>query len=396
MYQLSVAVMKIAIATTGRFHLLDLARELRALGHEVRLYSYIPRRRARRYGLPDECHVSLLPFVSFFLVWEKLAPRALSGLRECLFYKVVNWAVSVRLGPCDVFVCMSGIYLEAARRAKRDFHARIWLERGSQHILAQDKILSAVHGARRPSKLVISRELDGYRIADRIVVPSGHAEKSFQLYDESLARKIFRNPYGVELGMFPAPKKEKSMEPMVILFAGTWCMRKGSDILVQAVNRVSNVRVVHVGAIDDYLFPQGDVQFEHVDPVPQIQLARFYAAADIFVLPSREDGLGLVLPQALASGLPVICTDRTGGEDLAHSPALAARITVVASGDVEALERALIMWRDRYRAGGWLPPLSERDREMLSWSNYALRYSVELIKSIPRHEKSDALDLVNV
>ena len=131
-----------------------------------------------------------------------------------------------------------------------------------------------------------------------------------------------------------------------------------------------------------WIFPAGDDRFLHVDPVPQPELARFYAEADLFVLASREDGLGMVLLQALASGLPLICTDRTGGADLAHTPALAARITVVPHDDVDALACAIAGWRDRWRGGERLPRLSEADREKLSWAAYARRYSDELLARV--------------
>ena len=58
------AKLRIGIASSGRFHLLDLARELDALGSEVSFYSYVPRERAKTFGLPGRCHVALLP--SFF------------------------------------------------------------------------------------------------------------------------------------------------------------------------------------------------------------------------------------------------------------------------------------------------------------------------------------------
>ena len=48
--------MKIAIATTGRFHVLDLARELSHLGHDVAFYSILPKRRLIQFGLPMDCH----------------------------------------------------------------------------------------------------------------------------------------------------------------------------------------------------------------------------------------------------------------------------------------------------------------------------------------------------
>ncbi len=375
--------LKIAIATAGRFHVLDLARELHALGHHVRFYSYVPRYRTRRFGLADECHVALLPFVFPLVVWERLVPRLLPALRERLMYAVLNGAVILRLQPCDVLICMSGIYLEAARFAKRRFGATIWLHRGSRHILSQDEILAATPGAERPSRLAIKRELAGYEVADRIVIPSKHVEESF-LLDPQSHRKIFRNTYGVQLSMFSPQPKPNVTKFIIILYVGIWCLRKGSDVLAQSINQISDVRLIHVGSIGDCEFPLENARFEHVDPVRQAELVRFYGSADIFVLPSREDGFGVVLSQALASGLPVICTDRTGGPDLAHTPALAERITVIPSGDVDALASALTTWRDRLRAGEYPPPLGERDLEMLSWAAYARRHSDELLRSVPQ------------
>jgi glycosyltransferase involved in cell wall biosynthesis len=143
--------------------------------------------------------------------------------------------------------------------------------------------------------------------------------------------------------------------------------------------RVPGVRLTHVGAIGDFDFPTDDDRFVHIDPVPQPELSRFYAAADVFVLASREEGLSMVLSQALASGLPLICTDQTGGTDLAHTPALAARTTVVPAGDIDVLAHSIARWRDRRRDRERLPRLSETDREKLSWAAYARRYSNELL-----------------
>jgi hypothetical protein len=50
----------------------------------------------------------------------------------------LNLTVMMRLRASDLFIGMSGIYLEAARFAKRWFGAATWLERGSRHILSQD------------------------------------------------------------------------------------------------------------------------------------------------------------------------------------------------------------------------------------------------------------------
>ena len=321
--------LRVAIATAGRFHVLDLARELNALGYAVDFYSYVPKTRALRFGLPSACHRSLLPFALPALALERFAPAVPPSIREWLLYKSLNLAVMTRLRACDLFICMSGIYLEAARFAKRRFGAAIWLERGSRHILSQDEILAAIPGATRPSSLAIDRELAGYALADRIVIPSLHVEESFRR-DPAAHAKLFKNPYGVDLEMFPSVRRHDSGKELSLLFVGTWSLQKGCDLLVSAMAQTPGVRLVHVGSIGrDLAFPTDDPRFVHIDPVPQTELRRFYAEADAFVLASRQDGFGVVLAQALASGLPVICTDRTGGADLAHTPALAQRIKVV-------------------------------------------------------------------
>ena len=142
--------LRVAIATAGRFHVLDLARELNALGYAVDFYSYVPKMRALRFGLPSACHRSLLPLALPALALERFAPAVPLSIREGFLYKSLNLAVMTRLRTCDLFIGMSGIYLEAARFAKRRFGAAIWLERGSRHILSQDEILAAIPSAAGP------------------------------------------------------------------------------------------------------------------------------------------------------------------------------------------------------------------------------------------------------
>src|SRR5262249_25546476 len=196
----------VCVATVGRFSVLDLGRELSALGFLVDFYSYVPKTRALSFGLPSARHRSLLPMALPALALERFAPAVLPFTREWLLYKSLNLAVMARLRTCDLFIAMSGIYLEAARFAKRRFGAAIWLERGSRHILSQDEILAAIPGAVRPSSLAIDRELAGYALADRIVIPSLHVEESFRR-DPAAHAKLFKNPYGVDLTMFPCVKR---------------------------------------------------------------------------------------------------------------------------------------------------------------------------------------------
>lgn len=296
--------------------------------------------------------------------------------KERMLAWALNRAVIARLAPCDVFICMSGLFLEAATYAKTKYGARIFLERGSRHIESQYEILKAAASAQIPSEFTIQRELDGYSKADQIVVPSNQVVESF-LQQNIEASKIFKNPYGVDLEQFPEQRFVPT-GPKTVIFVGGWTYRKGADLLVTAIEQLSDVHLIHVGGLGDVPFPKHS-RFVHYDSMPQWRLKEFYAQAHACVLASREEGLALVQVQALATGLPLICTDRTGGADLAHSPALETRIRVVASGDAKALADGIAATLASDVAGPRRPPLSERDRHLLSWHCYAERYSQKLL-----------------
>jgi glycosyltransferase involved in cell wall biosynthesis len=372
--------MRVAIASAGRFHLLDLAREFHALGVEVHFYSYVPRKRAEKFGLPRRCHVALLPFLFPLVVWERLFPRLFPRALE----RVMCWALDVlticRMRPCDFFICMSGIYLQAPRFARWRYGARVILHRGSRHILSQREILARFPHAQQVTPFILRRELAGYAIADRIAVPSTQVVESFAPWPEH-ACKLFLSPYGVNLDQFPLRTGAPPAEPTV-LFVGHWSYRKGADVLAETIEAMEGVRLVHVGALLDAPLPNHP-RFVHHEPVPQWQLKDFYAAAHVFVLASREEGLALVQCQALASGLPLVCTDRTGGSDL--SPGLERLVRVVPAGDPNALRLALAQALDDAAGKTGVPPITNAERETLSWRAYATRHlELMLEKQHPR------------
>ncbi len=369
--------LRIALATAGRFHVLDLARELDALGHEVRFYSHVPRRRAIRFGLPARVQVGLLSRVWPWVGLQRLLPDVAKDTVEARLWCGLNRALEATLAPCDVLIAMSGMYLEALASARRRFGAKIVLVRGSKHILAQDEILARTPGAERPSKRAIERELAGYALADMIAVPSRHVARSFERDPTALA-KVKVNPYGVDLSRFPLlPPRPPTARPTLV-FAGLWCLRKGCDLLEQAVRADQRLRLVHVGPIGDYPFPQGHARFRHIPKVDQSELSSIYREADAFVQPSREEGLSNVITQAVASGLPVVCTDATGGEDLRHTAALADRIAIVESERLDALSAGLDALVGRLAHGPPFAALTAQDREALSWRAFAQRYAANL------------------
>lgn len=125
-------------------------------------------------------------------------------------------------------------------------------------------------------------------------------------------RAYFNLPYFSDLQRFKTPEREEKSE-RVFLFSGSLIARKGVDLLVAAFARlareVPNVRLRVVG--DGELRAVSE-RVEFVGFRDWQELPREYAAADVLCVPSRYDGWGLVVPEGLASGLPVIATDRMG------------------------------------------------------------------------------------
>jgi starch synthase len=361
--------LRVGIAASGRFHLLDLARELEALGVDVCFYSYVPRKRAETFGLPRRCHIALLPFMFPLVAWERLIPRLLPRTLERLMSWAIDALIILRMRPCDVLICMSGMYVQAPRYAKWRYGAKVILHRGSRHILSQRDILARLPAAQQVTSFIVGRELQGYAIADRISVPSTHVVESFASWPE-YTRKLSISPYGVDLDQFPLRRRNSISKPTV-LFVGNWSYRKGADVLTKAIEQMEGVQLIHVGALADAAFPNHR-QFVHHEPVAQWKLRSFYAAAHVFVLASREDGFGMVLCQALASGLPVVCTDRTGGSDLAGLSGLARLIRVVPVGDSEALRRALAEALDDATRGA--ASITEAERQALGWRRYGIQH----------------------
>ena len=105
-------------------------------------------------------------------------------------------------------------------------------------------------------------------------------------------------------------------ENHVLLSVGQQIPRKGYDILVQALDGMGlDVGAYIIGGDPEDLVMAyvTEHQLSNVHFIPFMdkkQLSEYYAAADIFVMPTRYDIWGLVINEAMAFGLPVVSTDR--------------------------------------------------------------------------------------
>ena len=368
--------MKINILSPGRFHVCDLARELNKNGFDVKFYSYVPTRRAMKFGLPRKCSVSLFwPMLPFLVLSKKLFPQKQWAAKLCVCFQ--DWLTSIVMRRCDVCISMSGIFVRAPRKAKRQ-SAIVIIERGSKHICDQKRILDSIPSNKGRVTVPywhIPRELECYDMADYIAVASQHVVRSMEKYGFP-KEKMFINPYGVDLSMFHPDTKVKKEYDLIMV--GTWGYQKGCDLIVEAVG-LSKYRFLHVGAISDLPFPKNDVRFTHVDTVDQSELIQYYNKAKVFVFPSRQEGLAMVQAQAIACNLPLVGSSDSGAEDLMKMVENPEYITIIKDFTSSSLLKAIHDSLNKQKEIGNLF-FAGSAISNLTWEAYGKRYKEFLNK----------------
>ena len=106
-----------------------------------------------------------------------------------------------------------------------------------------------------------------------------------------------------------------SEDEILILSVGRFIYRKGFDILLKAFSGLedkSTLVIIGGKPTDEYNMIMMEEHLKNVkflDFLTKEELVDYYCAADIFVLPTREEVWGLVINEAMAYGCPVITTD---------------------------------------------------------------------------------------
>ena len=159
-------------------------------------------------------------------------------------------------------------------------------------------------------------------------------------------------PNGVAPEFFACPKPLDGWgDGPTVLFVGRLEPRKGLAYLVRAFLRLKpafpRLRLLVVGRDDRHtqdkamamVPPRLRTDLVFVGAVPQADLPSYYASADVFCAPSLGgESFGIVLAEAMAVGLPVVCSDIGGYRDVVRD---GADGLLVPPRDPEALAEAL-------------------------------------------------------
>jgi UDP-glucose:(heptosyl)LPS alpha-1,3-glucosyltransferase len=304
--RLKVAVLVKSFITTGgsERYAVEITRRLRDWGHDIHLF-------ARR------CDEKYIKGISFYQVpsrrtfssvvdsfyFAKKVARMLEGKEfDVIHSHERGWQQDVLTVHTSTY--KSGLYkYSLIRRLDQTYLSyRSWLYLWMERRQMRTSHLVAVSE-------VIRQDIARYynRTEDVAVIPPG------------VDIEFFHPSFAAENREQVREEENISSDDMVVIFVGAEFRRKGLDCLIPAIGpgmrllvigrgeRMNHYRdlAVKCGAADRVHF------VGHVEDV-----RRYYAAADVFVLPSLFEGFGMTILEAMACGLPVVSSRNTGGAGL--------------------------------------------------------------------------------
>ncbi len=149
------------------------------------------------------------------------------------------------------------------------------------------------------SRKVANELREFYGVRGRVsVIPHAVDAARFDGHGREVNRAAMRHQLGIEA------------EQTLALYVGD--LTKSHVYLKELAEAVPGVKFVIVTASRAYHWTAANVQI--VSPTPSLE--RYYAAADAFVFPTTYDAFGMVVLEAMASGLPVFSSDQAGAAEL--------------------------------------------------------------------------------
>ncbi len=307
-------------------HQSALVRALAGLGHEVQVVAaqeVSQDRRAAGWGRPD------LGLARILIAPEKevIENTVKDGLPDTIH--IIGGARWTPLGRLATHRCIEqracmGIMSEAAEH-------RGW------------------KGRLRRFRYTIERQFVGRRFD--FVLAMGQVGVNWFRNCGYPAERTFCFAYFTEKpeGCDPCPGRE-ARQDVELLYVGQLIPRKRVDSLIRALAACGDLqwRLTIVGGGPDKPVLQKliraarlDERVRFLDFLENKAAVQVVAASDLLVLPSRWDGWGAVVNEALMCGVPVICSDHCGAADLLHE---SWRGEVFAAGSVSDLTNCLRRW----------------------------------------------------
>jgi UDP-glucose:(heptosyl)LPS alpha-1,3-glucosyltransferase len=261
---------------------------------------------------------------------------------------------------CDVLFSLERVWRCDVFRAGDGVH-RAWLERRSKLELPLKQFVRSISQKHR-DLLRLEQSLFADRKAGRVIAASQMVKDEIvDLYRYPADKiDIIRNGVPLDKFWFDPELREKSRENLnlepdqiALLFAGSGWERKGLLFAIEAMALCNDrkMRLLVAGHGNQKLYKTRRLRFWREDPIRFLgevaDLARVYAAADIFILPTIYDPFSNACLEALACGLPVITTRANGLSEIIEDSVNGSIID--RASDLVSLRDAIRFWSDPSR-----------------------------------------------
>jgi glycosyltransferase involved in cell wall biosynthesis len=224
------------------------------------------------------------------------------------------------------------------------------------------------------------------RFADHIIADSEHTRQDIVRLLKIDSAHITVIPLAAgsqyqpleQIDLLQAVRQRYQLPDRFIYFVSTLEPRKGIDTLLEAFAIIAptqpDVKLVITGKRGWYT-EQIFAQIEHLQLAPRIQITDYvpdedlpalYNCADVLAFPSRYEGFGLTVLEAMACGTPVICSNSSSLPEVAGDAAL-----LVPPDNAAALAQALQRVLNDAALRQQMKALGQQQAARFSWSRTA-------------------------
>ena len=213
----------------------------------------------------------------------------------------------------------------------------------------------------------------------KIIIAKCKTEKKMiSAINPNLKISIINN--GIDTDVF-FPKDKEPKEQLKIICSARLIKRKGQETLINAISILKEKGIFPIidfvgdgDAKEEYIqlakFKGVFEQTKFLSYVPRKNMPKLYQNADIFILPSFNEGMSNALLEAMSCGLPVVVTNVGGTEELVNN----SNGYVFTAGNINELVKILEELHFNKKSLKKLGQNSRKKAELFNWNNIANEY----------------------
>lgn len=226
------------------------------------------------------------------------------------------------------------------------------------------------------NKKTIEDRQEEINLSNYFFVASNFVKRSL-IYSGTDESKIKVIPYGANVHSDSV--KNSVHKPLKFIFVGNVNYNKGIPYLLRAISELQDCTLTIVGAYDknaEYIKPYIDnPKVTFVGSVIFDKVRYYYENADVFVIDSFAEGMAQVGIEAMACGLPIICSENSGVNDIVIDGVSGF---VIPCGDLDALKEKMQWFIDHNDKILQMGEFAKVTAEKYTWEEYEKRVSSAL------------------